>query len=129
MLIVSNCYASIADTKTVVNVLVVNSYHIGHKWEQGVLKGLISADEQDENYDLKISMEYLDIKNGGDEVYSKRFREMLETKYPKGSIDVIYTVDDEAYAEISPCITNEESAFYQMPLVFSGVDKGPELSE
>ncbi|EPZ58733.1 hypothetical protein H477_1486 [[Clostridium] sordellii ATCC 9714] len=47
---------------------------------------------------------------------------MLKEKYPKGSIDAIYTVNDEAYEVFYKDVVDEESNFYKIPLLFSGVD-------
>lgn len=109
--------------KTSFNVLVINSYHPGHYWESYVLDGLEKSFKENEEYSFNIKSEYLDFKNQSDKNYFKSVNYMLETKYKKGSIDAIYAVDDEAYEFIKGSILDEESQFYNIPFVFSGVNQ------
>lgn len=104
------------------NVLILNSYHQGHCWESSIEDGLLSrVEEHGENY-INFKIEYLDFRNKNDKEYIDSLKEMLEAKYPKGSIDVVYTVDDESYEAFQSEILNEKSEFYQVPLLFSGID-------
>ncbi|WP_373599282.1 sensor histidine kinase [Paraclostridium bifermentans] len=103
------------------NVLVLNSYHQEHYWESSILSGLKDyIDENEKGINLKF--EFLDFRNNYEEEYIKSLKKMLRDKYPKGSIDVIYTVNDEAYEVLGNEVLNKESNFYKIPLVFSGVD-------
>lgn len=103
------------------NVLVLNSYHQGHNWESSILDGLNTyIKENDKNINLKV--EYLDFRNNYNKEYIKSLKLMLEEKYPKGSIDAIYTVNDEAYEILNKEVLNKNSNFYKIPLIFSGVD-------
>lgn len=104
------------------NVLVLNSYHQGHIWESSIFNGLLSYIENNNERDINFNIEYLDFKNNNNKKYIKSFKNMLNEKYAKGSIDAVYTVDDEAYDFFSPEVLNKESNFYKLPLVFSGVD-------
>ncbi|SCI95939.1 hybrid sensory histidine kinase BarA [uncultured Clostridium sp.] len=104
------------------NVLVLNSYHQGHIWESSIFNGLLSYIENNNERDINFNIEYLDFKNNNNKKYIKSFKNMLNEKYAKGSIDAVYTVDDEAYDVFSPEVLNKESNFYKLPLVFSGVD-------
>lgn len=104
------------------NVLIINSYHIGHYWESYVMEGFEEAAEEYGKDKINIKIEYFDFRNRHDEVYIKSFIQLIENKYPKGSIDAIYTIDDEAFLAIRPEITNKSSEFYHLPLLFSGVD-------
>ncbi|MGL4911678.1 MAG: ATP-binding protein [Romboutsia sp.] len=104
------------------NVLVLNSYHQGHYWESNILHGLNKSIKANDEKDINLKLEYLDFRNKNDEQYIQSLKEMLSVKYPKGSIDAIYTVDDEAYEAFRDETLNEKSSFYKIPLVFSGVD-------
>lgn len=112
-----------------VNLLVINSYHQGHYWESFVMEGLEKKLKENSNLDVNIKIEYLDFRNRNDEVYQKSFKEMLENKYPKGSIDILCSVNDEAYNFIKGSTVEESSVFYNLPTVFCGVDKKSEDSE
>ena len=109
------------------NVLILNSYNQGHKWESHVMEGFLKAIQDETNLDINTKIEYLDFRNRADQTYLMSFEQLLEVKYPAGSIDAIYAVDDEAYNFILPEITNSRCAFYQVPLFFSGVDKPESL--
>lgn len=104
------------------NVLVLNSYQQGHKWESNIEEGLRERIEEKKEHDINLRYEYLDFRNKNDEEYIVSLKKMLEAKYPKGTIDAIYTVDDEAYSAFHNETLNEDSEFYKIPLVFSGVD-------
>lgn len=104
------------------NVLILNSYHQGHYWESNVLDGIRKYTEKYKEDNINFSVEYLDFRNKNDVEYIDSLKEMLNKKYHKGSIDVIYTVDDEAYKSFKGEIFNKEGSFYKIPLVFSGVD-------
>ncbi|MDO7203378.1 hypothetical protein Q5M85_03205 [Paraclostridium bifermentans] len=54
---------------------------------------------------------------------------MLNKKYPKGSIDAIYTVNDESFEVFNKEVLNQNSSFYKIPLVFSGVDGKLDISK
>ncbi len=104
------------------NVLILNSYHQGHYWESNILDGIRKYMEKYKEDNINFNVEYLDFRNKNDIEYIDSLKEMLNKKYHKGSIDVIYTVDDEAYKSFKGEIFNKESSFYKVPLVFSGVD-------
>ncbi|MGL5756075.1 MAG: ATP-binding protein [Paraclostridium sp.] len=107
------------------NVLVLNSYHQGHKWESSILEGLEEYVTENKEFGINFKVEYLDFRNNYDKRYIESFKYMLNEKYPRGSIDAIYTIDDEAYGNFSKEVLNEESNFYEIPLLFSGVDNKP----
>lgn len=104
------------------NVLVLNSYQQGHAWELSILDGLEQYVKDNKEFGINFKMEYLDFRNNYDEKYIESFKYMLNKKYPKGSIDAIYTVNDEAYENFNKEILNKDSNFYEIPLLFSGVD-------
>ncbi|MGL5314285.1 MAG: ATP-binding protein [Peptostreptococcaceae bacterium] len=115
--------------KESVNLLVINSYHQGHYWESFVIEGLEKKLKENSNFDVNIKIEYLDFRNRNDEAYQKSFKEMLENKYPKGSIDILCSVNDEAYNFIKDNTVEESSVFYNLPTIFCGVDKKSEAVE
>lgn len=116
-------YPQAVPTSEPFNVLIVNSYHMGHKWETHVMEGFARSVENYKNPNVNIKVEYLDFRNRNDAEYLSTFKQLLEAKYPKGTIDVIYTIDDEAYEVLYPEVLNEESAFHNIPLFFSGVNQ------
>lgn len=118
-----------SEVKKSINLLVINSYHQGHYWESFVIEGLEKVLKENNDFDINIKMEYLDFRNTNDEEYQNSFKELLEKKYPKGSIDLLCTVNDEAYSFIKDQIDDNNSQFYQIPTVFCGVDQENKTSE
>ncbi|MGL5348260.1 MAG: ABC transporter substrate binding protein, partial [Peptostreptococcaceae bacterium] len=104
------------------NILIINSYHQGHYWENYVLEGLQEELNKNADYNINTKVEYLDFRNRNDEIYQESFKKLLENKYKPGSIDVIFAMNDEAYNFIKDDILDEGSVFYQTPFVFCGVD-------
>lgn len=104
------------------NILIINSYQIGHHWEEYVMEGFKQAANEYGESNINIKIEYFDFRNRNDAEYVTSFLELIEKKYPHGSVDAIYTIDDEAFSVISPEITNSNSELYHVPLFFSGVD-------
>lgn len=118
----NNIYAYEEIDNSGFNVLVLNSYHQGHHWEAKIEEGLRHTIEKSGEKNINLKYEYLDFRSKNDKKYIQSLKEMLEAKYPNGSINAIYTVDDEAYEAFHEEILNEKSEFYEVPLVFSGVD-------
>lgn len=104
------------------NILIINSYHQGHYWENYVLEGLQEELNKNTDYNINTKVEYLDFRNRNDEIYQESFKKLLENKYKPGSIDVIFAMNDEAYNFIKDDFLDESSVFYQTPFVFCGVD-------
>ncbi|GAA0711392.1 hypothetical protein GCM10008904_23760 [Paraclostridium ghonii] len=104
------------------NVLVLNSYNQGHHWEAAIMDGLKSYVKENPDNKMSFKIEYLDFRNNYNEEYIESLKHMLNEKYTNGSIDVIYTVDDEAYEVFNKEVLNPKSSFYKIPLVFSGID-------
>ncbi|MDB8792670.1 HAMP domain-containing sensor histidine kinase [Romboutsia sp. 1001216sp1] len=108
------------------NVLVLNSYHQGHYWESNITMGLKNYISNNNESNINFKVEYLDFRVNHNKEYIKSLKDMLSKKYPKGSIDVIYTVNDEAYEVFKNEVKNINSNFYKLPLLFSGVDNNLE---
>lgn len=111
------------------NILVLNSYNQGHHWEESIMDGLKSYMKENPNEGINFKIEYLDFRNNYNEDYIKSLKHMLDEKYPKGSIDVIYTVNDEAYEVFNKEVLNPKSSFYKIPLVFSEVFNKLDITE
>lgn len=103
------------------NILVLNSYNQGHHWEASIMDGLKYYMKENPDDGISFKIEYLDFRNNYNEEYIESLKHMLDEKYPKGSIDVIYTVNDEAYEVFNKEVLNPKSSFYKIPLVFSEV--------
>lgn len=104
------------------NILIISSYQNGHKWTEDVIEGFKAGIEEYGHEDISIKVEYFDFRSNGNEGYTESFIELIGKKYPKGSIEAIYAIDEEAFSVISPEITKESSELYNIPLFFSGIE-------
>ena len=110
-----------------INILMINSYHQGHYWEGYVLEGLNNELSKYDEYNINLKIEYLDFRSKNSEEYKESFKKLLESKYKDSDIDIVYAVNDEAYEFTKEIHNDEESIFYELPMVMTGVDQ--DLSE
>ncbi|WP_195938246.1 sensor histidine kinase [Romboutsia sp. 1001713B170131_170501_G6] len=108
------------------NVLILNSYHQGHYWEANITMGLKNYILNNNESNINFRVEYLDFRINHNKEYIKSLKDMLNKKYPKGSVDLIYAVNDESYEVFKNEVKNINSNFYKLPLLFSGVDNNLE---
>jgi PAS domain S-box-containing protein len=105
------------------NVLVVNSYHHGYTWSDGIMAGIQNILKEDENIELII--EYLDAKRYSSTPYFQLKKEDFRFKYMDKKIDVILLNDDHAFDFVKDLRNDFLSG---VPVVFVGIDHySPEL--
>lgn len=114
---------SVYEEKETINILMINSYHEGNYWEERVLEGFEKRLSEFSNYNINLKIEYLDSTSRNISRYFENFKSLLESKYNDESIDVIYTVNYEAYNFIKELKNDKQSVFYQVPVVITGVDE------
>ena len=116
------CLASDSIKINKINVLVMTSYHWGHEWESKVLEKFLEDENGWKNKGVNINLEYLDITNRKNKRYQDNLSEMLEDKYTQGNIDIICTINDEAYRYMVKHIMDPKSSFYQVPVISMSLD-------
>lgn len=98
------------------NVLVIHSSFEGYPWaasmNRGIREGFSKATEP-----IEFWTEYLDTKRNQDPHYFKKLRELFKTKYLGKDLDLIITVDNEAYDFV---MADRDTLFANIPLVFTG---------
>jgi len=99
------------------NVLVVDSYHQGYSWSDGIFKGIKSVYDNLENINLLV--EHLDTKRYADSLYYKLKEEEFNYKYANMNVDVIILNDDNAFDFI---LGIRNRLFKDVSIVFAGVD-------
>lgn len=109
------------------NILVINSYNSENQWENSILNGLKTKLSSYKN--IEYNLEYLDIKNNYSEEYKNSFLDLLNIKYCNKKIDLILTVDDEAFNLIRPLTFDNNSFSYKIPMVFVGVNNKSDLTK
>ena len=102
------------------NILIVNSYNRENQWENSIVDEL----KKDLSYyeKIKYNLEYLDSKTNSTKEYQDTFLNLLNLKYKGTDIDVILTIDDEAFNLIRPSIFDEQSFAYKIPMVSVGIN-------
>ena len=123
-------YNILENDDKILNILVINSYDTKDKWEQYISKGIYNTLKKLKTKDLEldIEFEYLDIRKRNDKEYLDSFSELLNTKYQNKDIDIVFTVDDEAFNFAKSKVLNTDSILYHKQIIFIGVNQDIELS-
>ncbi|WP_089944852.1 ATP-binding protein [Candidatus Entotheonella palauensis] len=98
-------------------VLVLNAYHIGMKWEDRIIEGLLSTLQQSE-LPLDIFIEYMDTKRIPRELLFPELASLYAKKYTS-PIDVIIVADDNA---LDFMLEYRQTLFPGVPVVFCGIN-------
>lgn len=96
------------------SVLLLNSYHNGYKWTDGLVKGVRSV-----LHDVDLIVEYMDTKRNTRPEYLEALRDFLKKKYAGVRIDVIVSADDRALEFLR---AYRDELFPGVPVVFCGVN-------
>lgn len=102
-------------------VLVLNSYHPGFLWSDGIMKGITETLYSELRYP-EIIIEYMDTKRHFSGIRSPlidHYRSIYRIKYDRDYFDVIIVSDDNAY-QFSLAYGDE--LFGAAPVVFCGVN-------
>ncbi len=86
-----------AENVRVVKILVLNSYHKGFHWVDGIVEAVESGlRAEDFNYDLRV--EYMDTKAVKyNAAFKKKLYEFYSFKYANSKFDAIICSDDHAF--------------------------------
>ncbi len=103
-------------------VLVLNSYHQGYEWTDGMVRGVRRAVAR-EAPDALVYVEYMDSKrfwSGQDGVHARQLAEVYRLRYGDHQPDVIVTTDDNAFQFV---LRRRGDLFPGVPVVFCGVNE------
>lgn len=98
-------------------VLILNSYHKGYEWCEEVEKGINSVFSKTE-FDINLYWEYMDYKRFPQSNLEEKIKDLIISKYPKGSLDLIITSDKEAFDFV---LRYKKELFPLTPVVFLGL--------
>lgn len=110
-------HAASPDKNGVKRVLVVNSYHPGYSWSDGIMHGVRSVLDGED--DVEVFIEYLDTKRHIDKTYFHQIEQLIRYKYNDLGIDVIITSDDNA---LDFMLGMRKVFLKNVPLIFCGID-------
>lgn len=100
------------------NVLILNSYHIGYKWSDDIVEGILdSLNSEKEN--LTIFVQNMDCKRVSDDDYLEMLFRLFSHKFKHYPIDTVITSDDDAFLFL---LRYREQLFAAAPVVFCGIN-------
>ncbi|MDD3715797.1 MAG: ATP-binding protein [Candidatus Marinimicrobia bacterium] len=103
------------------NILILNSYHQGYAWTDGIVEGILEAFHQ-EKFNAEIHIENLDTKRILDpEIWKKKLLVKMES-YSPDYLDLIIVSDDDALYTLMDI----GHQYHHIPIVFCGVNREPE---
>ncbi|WP_195988724.1 HAMP domain-containing sensor histidine kinase [Clostridium sp. D53t1_180928_C8] len=106
-------------------ILAIGSYSSGNKWENSILKGFESSN----NNKYIVKYEFLDSKVSESKEYDDSFINFLNVKYREANIDYIIALDDESFKLIRSNLFSEELFTYKKKIIFVGVNEFIQLNE
>lgn len=98
-------------------VLVLNSYHYGMNWTDGIVSGIKSQFSGMGNVDLHF--EFMDTKRNSEPEYLQRLPQLYRHKFGGRKFDMVITSDDDAYNLVRKY---HAELFQNVPIVFCGVN-------
>ncbi len=98
-------------------VLVLNSYHHGMTWADGVNSGISSILGNNDKIDLHF--EFMDTKRNAGPEYIQKLTQLYRYKFRGKKFDLVIVSDDDAY---NLARKNHPELFPNVPLVFCGVN-------
>jgi hypothetical protein len=103
------------------SVLVINSYHQGHPWTDGITRGVLRTFSK-RNAHVEIHIENLDSKRiVNPELWNTILIQKLES-YPAEYLDLIIVSDDNALN----ALIDIGHKYHSIPIVFCGISHAPE---
>ncbi len=110
-------YAAIPAKK---HVLVLNSYHEGLSWTDGIVKGIESVFKSEAGgRDVELYYEYMDTKRYFGERYFQKLYDAYAEKYRKTHFDAVIVTDNDAFDFARK---HYRGLFASVPIVFCGVN-------
>ncbi len=99
-------------------VLILNSYHKGYFWTDGLVHGVVTTFE-DKKVNANVFIEYMDTRRYGLDTIFTDLQRLYETKYGTIKFDLVVTTDNNALEFVRRC---RKTLFPDVPIVFCGLD-------
>ena len=107
-----------ADGSQAKKVLVLNSYHQGFAWSDGIMDG-IRSELKKSGQNIQIDIEYMDTKRICDKNHYQNLYELYKHKFSQRDYDLILTSDDNAFSFV---LKYHDNLFLDKPVVFCGLN-------
>ncbi|TAN42533.1 MAG: PAS domain S-box protein [Nitrospirae bacterium] len=99
-------------------VLVLNSYHVGHTWSDNEMTGIIET-LKEALPDVQYYIEYLDCKRHPKQEHFEKLKDLLKLKYGKRDIPVVIVTDNPA---LDFALKYRSLLFPRSAVVFCGIN-------
>ncbi len=107
-----------AEDNRVKKVLVLNSYHPGFAWSDGIMEG-VKSEFKESGQNIKIDIEYMDTKKISDLKHYNNLYRLYKYKIIKRDYDLILTSDDNAFSFV---LKYHDKLVPSRPVVFCGLN-------
>ncbi len=104
--------------RPVANVLIINSFHPGHFWEDSLQKGIFVNLTGRSDVQIRIYSEYLDYERNSSGSFNAELIGLFRKKYRNVVLSAVIAVDDDALDFV---ISHRRELFSRVPVVFCGV--------
>ena len=98
-------------------VLILNSYHQGLSWSDGLVQSIITTLESQVNVEIRV--EYMDTRRIYNEMYLDKLLSMYKLRFQNRQFDTVIVTDNNAFNFIRE---NRDMLFPNTPIVFCGVN-------
>jgi two-component system, cell cycle sensor histidine kinase and response regulator CckA len=99
-------------------ILVLNSYHQGYSWSDGIIDGIKATFEKN-NIKADLFIEYMDTKRNFQKGYYAKLTDLYRNKYKNNKFQAIISCDDNAFQFL---LKNKQEIFPNTPIIFCGVN-------
>lgn len=104
--------------RPVAHVLIINSFHPGHFWEDSLQKGIFVSLTGRSDVQIRIYSEYLDYERNSSGSFNAELIGLFRKKYRNVALSAVIAVDDDALDFV---ISHRHELFSRVPVVFCGV--------
>ena len=111
-------FSARAAERPVADILIINSFHPGHFWEDSLQKGIFMNMHGQKEFQIRTWSEYLDYERNSSGSFNDELVGLFQKKYRNVPLSVVIAIDDDALDFV---LTNRKSLFHRVPVVFCGV--------
>ena len=129
ILLPSNLYGQEKKDSGIKNILIIDSYSNENTWISKVIYKFTNEFERKNGVKINLNVEHLNSRKYNDKEYCNDFIRLLNSKYKNFNADILIVLGINGLEIIREEVFNEQSIFYQTPVLFSGVPIGTSISE
>lgn len=100
------------------NILIINSFHPGHFWEDSLQKGIFVNLHGQKKFQIRTWSEYLDYERNSSGSFDEELVGLFQKKYRNVPLSAVIAIDDDALDFV---LANRKILFHHVPVVFCGV--------